>query len=556
MTRVLIAPLGESPVVVTGMVRALAEQPDPGERVIVEKVVVLHPNNEMARRGVALIEDVVGTGRVRQRPLKGGDVGTREATYEFLAALQETLDGYRGEDDDVYVSCAGGRKSMSALAAAVTQFHPRVRGLYHLLDRGDRGDSRCEPSFYTIDQLGGFSTDRRRLAMEPRPDCLDLIRIPFQSLGDMGPIREQMARGLAAQPALLDMTSLEAQFRRAVVAADQRQPGMSDTSIEPILDIAFTPRAREQFKEVRARSTADLLWAAFLQMRFPHLLREHTAPDPSPASPGPGTHAYSAGPGIHIHYRTEPATQDQDHPLRKVVVTALHYPDQPRGNIPSAGADATTALFSLGDLRTIDGMLIATLGTAPMVVTQTLTLLAKRGVRIKGVGLVYPDDDTLKAGAEMIERACQDEGVEMAELRGAGRIPVQHFRIEGYDDVNSTEACLACGRTIRGAMETMQRLQPDSQIHLSISGGRKAMVAMAYYVAQLVDLPYVWHTVIADDALDDDIRADTALDKLEDLRSDAELASYLFLRRYEDRIGRFSLFEIPVVANPSIAGMS
>lgn len=138
MAAVLVATLGESPVVVTAMYEALQKHPS-GPRLKPEKVYLLYPGEETGRLigiGADLIqEQLKNQCDVVPCPLPFEDIRSYEDSISFLSILNNVLEKCRNEE--VYVSLAGGRKSMSALAGIITQFHRCIRGVYHLLDKYD-----------------------------------------------------------------------------------------------------------------------------------------------------------------------------------------------------------------------------------------------------------------------------------------------------------------------------------------------------------------------------------------------------------------------------------
>ncbi len=150
MADILIASLGELPVVVTAMYDMLTEQ----EQMPVSTVVVLHTQGEDALIPLAIDpiwEALPRECLVESEPLvledaEGNiakDADRTPASIAFLHSLYRLLDNaQRAGGDSVYLSLAGGRKNMSALMAIFVPLFPCVKKLYHLIDR----DESCRVS--------------------------------------------------------------------------------------------------------------------------------------------------------------------------------------------------------------------------------------------------------------------------------------------------------------------------------------------------------------------------------------------------------------------------
>src|SRR5579885_2290146 len=114
MPNILLATLGESPIVVTAMYQLLTEQ----EQKHIDKVIVLCPQGELVQYGYELIEDVLKDRcEIEQEQLPLDDVNGEAESYTFLRMLYHLLSGLQNEGHVVYLSLAGGRKNMSALMA-------------------------------------------------------------------------------------------------------------------------------------------------------------------------------------------------------------------------------------------------------------------------------------------------------------------------------------------------------------------------------------------------------------------------------------------------------
>ncbi|MGB1251999.1 MAG: CRISPR-associated ring nuclease, partial [Candidatus Promineifilaceae bacterium] len=166
MANILIASLGNSPVVVTAMVQQLEQQAN----LHIDAVYLLYTNDSLADVGADFIEAALAC-PVHKRPLLLADVNSFANTMQFLNQANALLQECR--QDDVYLSIAGGRKSMSVMLAMMAQFYPNVRKLYHLINQADT-------DFYTIEQLDEMSKERRTKKLTPTATSTWLIEIPFR----------------------------------------------------------------------------------------------------------------------------------------------------------------------------------------------------------------------------------------------------------------------------------------------------------------------------------------------------------------------------------------
>ena len=176
MANVLIATLGESPIVVTSMVHALKNQ----KNLTIDELHVIYPRGDkLIDFGYDLLkEHLNGTCTVSESTLPFPDVNSHEASIEFLRILSESIQTHEDVGDHVYLSLAGGRKNMSALMAATCQFFECVRGLYHILDKNENDPT--QQNFYPIEALFDFEKNQRSEKLNPPADELILVEIPYQ----------------------------------------------------------------------------------------------------------------------------------------------------------------------------------------------------------------------------------------------------------------------------------------------------------------------------------------------------------------------------------------
>lgn len=204
--RVLISLLGLAPGVATGAYYALARDRDiPIDRLVT--LTTLHPQagdcereieRELQRwrdeQGISIQYDGLailyepepdGDWRAYRQSLKEqmtpacrlripyDDLNTESSVAAFReAVLTLVRDVYR--DDEVYLCVAGGRKSMSAVAAIAAQLYGHsVKGLYHLFVQEDIEDDG------EINNLSYLSPDRKQRVLRPEPGEVRLVELPF-----------------------------------------------------------------------------------------------------------------------------------------------------------------------------------------------------------------------------------------------------------------------------------------------------------------------------------------------------------------------------------------
>ena len=116
---VLIATLGESPIVVSSMVQALQAKKD----LTIDQLHVIHPQGErLINLGYDFLkEHLNGECIVTESILPFPDVNSRETSIKFLSVLSDSIQTHEDAGDFVYLSLAGGRKNMSALMSVTIQ---------------------------------------------------------------------------------------------------------------------------------------------------------------------------------------------------------------------------------------------------------------------------------------------------------------------------------------------------------------------------------------------------------------------------------------------------
>ena len=173
---VLLSSLGLSPAVVTETIDALEQT-----GLQINTVILLSTSNErIINTYVPLLQDdFLDTyqGRIElvAAPITNDDIWTAQDNLEFIKLATTFLNTYRKRGDNVYVSIAGGRKTMSAAMAIVAQLFG-AKGLYHVLVHEE-----IERKGIDYEELQK-SPEERREAFHPDVRLMELVSIPVVGL--------------------------------------------------------------------------------------------------------------------------------------------------------------------------------------------------------------------------------------------------------------------------------------------------------------------------------------------------------------------------------------
>jgi len=129
-------------------------------------------------------------------------------------------------------------------------------------------------------------------------------------------------------------------------------------------------------------------------------------------------------------------------------------------------------------------LLIATLGTAPAVITEAIDLLAEEGIRINGVQLLMTQDHDVRESFELLAQhlpACEKCNITWIE-------PIY---IAAYDDVNTPEAVVECMQEASRILKTFR--DAGHRLFVGIAGGRKAMSALLTLAVQFYGAERLFH---------------------------------------------------------------
>lgn len=186
---VLISSLGESPAVVTETVDALERE----ERIQIHQVVTVGTSEWSVRLSQDVLQDEFhqfDNGRIVCIPcqINAADLLSEEDHLEFLTEVAKNLRAFQFAE--IYLSLAGGRKTMSAVMTIAAQVYG-AKMLCHVV-----------PLDKELERLGEVSTwsnlprEEQHGILHPPADKVRLVRLPFISLF---PWLDDIVRGLKGQ---------------------------------------------------------------------------------------------------------------------------------------------------------------------------------------------------------------------------------------------------------------------------------------------------------------------------------------------------------------------
>ena len=516
---ILIATLGESPIVVTSMVEALQTK----KNLTIDELHVIHPQGEkLIDLGYDLLKThLKGKCIVTRSILPFLDANSYETSIEFLRVLSNAIQTYEDAANHVYLSLAGGRKNMSALMAATCQFFECVRGLYHVLDKHE--DDPTKQNFHPIEALFDFAEDIRGEKLSPPANELILVEIPYQQLPSGVALRKYLHEtqfNPDISPSIEIDDQLEA-FGREIFQREETD----------VLDVYLSEEAYE-FYQNNGGETAKRLMSYFRSMRNPQALCVHKHDFQTDKSKTDCTCFKKKRTQLRLFY----------YQINSQIVIATitgHRSEQEYQRI----INGRKLLYSqnhpphihLNELRE-NSVLIAPLGKTPMVVTQTFALLSTReGADIEKVIVIHPKNAEIRNGVKLLKAAFSKRGLDRT---------ITSIEIENIQDVASGNDCKVYLKRLACVITKAREDNPDKSIHLSLSGGRKGMAALTLFAAQQADIDAVYHTLITDIGLEKEIEKETTLSALRKL-SRAKQQQRLFLDDYDQ--SKFELIRVPVI---------
>ena len=513
---VLIATLGESPIVVTSMVQALKTKKD----MTIDQLHVIHPHGErLIDLGYDLLkEHLNGECIVTQSILPFPDANSRDTSIEFLRVLSDSIQTHEDRGDSVYLSLAGGRKNMSALMAVTCQFFECVRGLYHVLDKYE--DDPIKQNFHSIEALFDFEEDIRGEKLSPPADELILVEIPYEQLPSGAALRQYFSK-VQSNPDARSFIEIDDQlegFYREIL--QQEKIGL--------LDVYLSKAAYDQFKEIGGGQTQKQLINCFRSMQYSQLLEsrgkflKNAKTDCTPFKMGRTAER-------PFYYRANRDVVVCEIALKNTTYQAI---TNGKREIWSKDHDKFVHLSELDN--TEDSILIAPLGKTPMIVSQTFTLLSTReGADIGQVIVIHPQNSEIRNGVGLLKRAFSRR-----------ECAITSIEIQDIQDVASSDDCSIYLERLTSVITEAREDNPDKNIHLLLSGGRKGMAALTLFAAQQANIDAVYHTLITDADLEEKIEKETTLVELKRLTR-SQQAQRLFLDDYDQ--SKFELVRVPVI---------
>jgi TIR domain/CRISPR-associated protein NE0113 (Cas_NE0113) len=549
-SNVLIASLGDSPVVVSSMYDLLTQQ----EGLIIDRMIVLYPEGE--KNAYKYVKEVFSdVPDLQPEELPFEDANTWRNACIFLKELYTRLNACQEKGDTVYLSLAGGRKSMAALAAWVAPIFPCIAGLYHVIDKQ-------EENFFATADLDTFDTARRFRALHPNLSHLILVKLPFEKVETEQP--DFQALHVALRSATHDsLSAREFETDMALITLQKIYQG------GPFLNIEVTKQATEQFIVLCEEKPkyARALYEHIMQMSdLTFLLNQESTFNIDDYKQKHGKKSsvilhsftnlkipvrpvfYTLPNDVYTHEdhvekviicSLETKSADDTRSLAEIAQTSI-IPVQPEANffdLPPVSSPVDSVLTP------VDSVLIVPLGKSPMVATQLYTLLREQQQHtIHEVVLIYPQLSVeIHNSVDIIRKALREE-YNFTSITRVG--------IPDLGDITSENDCWIYQKYLENEIERVKNKYPvDYQIDLALSGGRKGMTAMTIFAALKNRLPYVYHTLITDDTKSVEIEEDTTIKALTGLDKKTRNAR-LFLHEYQtdgyNPYANFTLFRVPV----------
>ena len=266
---VLIANLGDSPVVIAALVRTLAASGKP-----VSRLEVLYPGASDERwigKGFAMLKDQLDA--ELPEPVEGvvlpfADAATSDDCLRYLRQLCNRLEHHERAGIDVILGISGGRKHTSALMAVPACFYRCVTTVIHLHDyEGER-----EGSQLVAHQLAALNTEQRALDFRPPATRFSLVNIPHMRMADGPTLRRWLAgreQGKAIPP--ITITPRARAFYGAIFGLEVR-PELDDAAeparpLELIAPLGESPMVITQACALLARQGHQV---AGLHIIYPH----------------------------------------------------------------------------------------------------------------------------------------------------------------------------------------------------------------------------------------------------------------------------------------------
>lgn len=176
MKRILISTLGERPSVVTEALDFLEKE---GKKI--DEVTILTTIDSSAEESLNFLYEHIpehyGISKVfAEQTGAYEDIDSQESLMGFMENACKTLRRYQDQNADIYVSIAGGRKTMSALMTLAVQIYG-AKELFHIVVT----DPDLEKNS-NITHLRHLSSEEKNKILHPENDKIKVVRMPFIGL--------------------------------------------------------------------------------------------------------------------------------------------------------------------------------------------------------------------------------------------------------------------------------------------------------------------------------------------------------------------------------------
>lgn len=538
MATVLIATLGESPIVITGMVNVLQAR-----GVALDRVQVIYPDEPNERWIGVGYEQIAAHLRgkwaklsVEPVPLPFADATTEADSLLFLQTLYSLLETHEKLENTVYLSLAGGRKHLSALMALCTQFFSVIHGLYHLHDTRE-ADARAH---FTIEQLDRVTEAERRGILDQPVERFLLVELPYTQLTNARALRQWLARAEQddAPPPIAINPQAESFYGK--LFAPPKPSGqrlviqLSATAYQQYCDWYNSSSTRLHVVRDYLENMQQAVWvAAHLHDQVEDA--QHQQEGTGKALAHFNCKKKRTAERVYFYTQPHPANTPNKELVERVIITRFAYHISKKKYdcelIEWLKEPDIEPRYALRDLPDRPLILIAPLGESPMVITQAYQLLTAQRRDIKTLIVVYPAQHAqAEEAAQLLKAVCRQR-----------EVPLQ-LRPIAIADLDSREAVATFTTKLSTLTNATRTDNPKAEVSLLISGGRKSMSALALYVAQANGIERVWHTTITDPAYEKDLFARV---KAAHTRPTSQQASLFFLDG-ED-LHQFTLIDVPVI---------
>ncbi len=548
MANVLVATLGDYPIVVTAMFNLLQQEAEQGKIEKIDEVFVLHTEGDTRVYGHLIIDEFLRSQgkKVEEKDLPFEDVHNEREAFIFLNELLGVLYNYQIRGYNVYLSLAGGRKNLSAMMALVAPFRPCVKKLYHLLD------SEEENNAITADMLWNLSEKKRASLLTP--SSMSLIDIPFEDGLKISAIElEKILKPGSEELQKLWLENPDKAEGIQLMHSMINAPALLDVRVTQAVKDYYLEKIRFDDKRVKELEK-DFKRLHSLEEVLPGL---HSTITRKIDGKDITFHFFKQGQGDvreRIFFHTEPndISNNSKSKVDTLIISGLAYKDDGYSQTDDELADLAVSswlkpTYPIQDLfiESGDSILVVPLGIRPMIATQLYTLLTNQGRKIHDIILVYPGQaEEVLNGVRLLEASFKHENKEREKRKKAG-IDYHLEPIADLEDIENEGDCRVYRTKLQEIIQGLQRKHTTWKIDLALTGGRKSMAALAVFAAQSTGLPYVYYTLIDNEALDQEVQDETDIDSLERL-SDADKCQRLFLRTYKKNIEHFKVFKLPV----------